>query len=83
MATVNIQHRDVIDNFDWLCIWVRTRIIGVEAVDIGHEEEIVRIDHPSCNGREGVVVAEFNFLIIVNYLESEFLVFDFPAYIDG
>lgn len=73
MVTVNIQHGDVIDNFDWLCIWVRTWIVSVEAVNIGHEEKIIRMNHCSSNGGEGVVVAEFYFLVTVNQPESEFL----------
>lgn len=71
MVTVNVQRGYVIDNFDWLCIWVRTRVVGVETVDVSHEEEVIRIDHPSRNSREGVVVAEFDFLVTVNH--SQFL----------
>lgn len=70
VVTVNIQHGDVIDNFDWLCIRVGTRVVGVEAVDVGHKEEVVRVDHSSRDGREGVVVAEFNFLVTVSYPDS-------------
>lgn len=61
-ATVNVEHGNVIDDFDWLCIWVSTGIVGVEAVNVSHEEEVIRIDHPRCDGGEGVVVAKFNFL---------------------
>lgn len=80
MVTVNVQHGDVIYNLDWLCIWVRARIVSVEAVNIGHEEKIVRINHSSCNGREGVVVAEFYFLVTVNHPEGEFLGFSRREY---
>lgn len=37
-------------------------VVGVETVDVGHEEEVVCVDHSCSDGGEGVIVAEFDFL---------------------
>lgn len=36
------------------------RVLVVETVDVGHEEEVVGTDHGGSDGGQGVVVAEFD-----------------------
>lgn len=40
------------------CSWHLPRVILVQALDIGEEEEVVGSAHSSCDRREGVVVAK-------------------------
>ena len=44
-----------------MSVGVRPRVLVVQTVDIGHEEEEVRVDHGGGDGREGVVVAKLDF----------------------
>ncbi len=41
---------------------IRSGVFVVETVDVGHEEQVVGLDHCCCYSREGVVVAKFDFL---------------------
>lgn len=41
---------------------VRSGVLVVETVDVGHEKQVIRLNHCRCYGREGVVVSEFDFL---------------------
>lgn len=58
---VGVEVGDVLDDFDRFCVWVGTRVLVVEAVNVGHEKEVVCLDHASGYGGKGVVVAEFDF----------------------
>lgn len=44
---------------------VLPRVGGVERVDVGEQEEVVGVDHGRGHGGEGVIVAEFDFLVIM------------------
>jgi len=47
---------------DGLGVRVRARVARVQRVDVGQEEEPLRVDHASDEGRQGVVVAEADLL---------------------
>jgi hypothetical protein len=44
------------------CQGVFPRIRGIQSVDIGEKEQIVRVNHGRGDGRQSVVVAKFYFL---------------------
>ena len=58
--TISLQGVNVVDDFDRFCVGIRARVLGVETVDVGHQEEVVSVDHGGCDGGEGVVVAELD-----------------------
>jgi hypothetical protein len=60
--TIDLKGSDVFDNLDGLCVGVGTGVVGVETVDVGHEEEVVCVDHSGGDGGEGVIVTELDFL---------------------
>lgn len=60
---VGFKGGDIFHYLDRLSVSVDTRILIVEAVHIRHEEEIICLDHPRGDGREGIIVAKFDFLI--------------------
>ena len=39
-----------------------TGVFVVEAVDVSHEEEVVCLHHSGGYGREGIIIAKFDFL---------------------
>lgn len=53
---------NVLNDADRLGVWVLARIVGVETVDIGHQEEVVRVNHIGRDGRQRVVVAKLDLL---------------------
>lgn len=53
---------DVLDDPDRLRVRVFSRVVGVQAVDVGHEEKVVGVDHVGRDGGQGVVVAELDLL---------------------
>lgn len=58
--TVGDEGGNVVDDFDGLGIGVGTRVLVVQAVDVGHEEQEVGVHHGGGDGGEGVVVAELD-----------------------
>lgn len=59
---VDRQSGDICYYFDGQRGRVDTGVFVVEAVDVGHEEEVVCLHHSGGYGREGIVVAKFDFL---------------------
>ena len=52
----------IFHHLDRLSVSGDARILIVEAVHIRHEEQIICLDHPGGDGREGIIVAKFDFL---------------------
>lgn len=48
--TIHFEARDVLHNLDRLRFRMRPGVIGVETIHIGHQEQIVGIDHPRREG---------------------------------
>lgn len=61
------------DNFDGDCIWISSGVLVIETVDIGHEKEVLGLDHGCCYGGEGVIVAEADFLDLFSQTLDIFL----------
>lgn len=59
---VSCDGRYVFHHFDGLSVSMDTGILVIEAVHIRHEEEVICLDHASGDGREGIIVAKFDFL---------------------
>lgn len=57
------------NDWDWFGIWICSWVQSVEAINVGHEKEIIRLNHGSCDGGKGIVVAEFDFLLDQNSLQ--------------
>jgi hypothetical protein len=38
------------------------RVLVIQTVDIRHKEQVIRLDHGGSDGRQGVIVAKFDFL---------------------
>lgn len=53
---------NVTDNTDSRGIWVDARVVGVQAVDVGEEEEVVCMHDRGRDGRQRVVVSKLDFL---------------------
>ena len=60
LRTVCYERADVLDHLDGVGVGVGPRVLVVQAVDVGHEEEQVRVHHGGGDGREGVVVAKLD-----------------------
>lgn len=53
---------DVVAHQDGARVRVRARVVGVQTVDVGHQEQVVGLDHAGRDGRERIVVTKFDFL---------------------
>lgn len=53
--------------------WNSSRVIGIEGIDIGEEEEVVGSAHSSGDRREGIVVSEF--VDVENFGNGDCIVF--------
>lgn len=53
---------DILDDPDRLRVRVLSRVVGVQTVDVSHEEQVVGVDHVGRDGAQGVVVAELDLL---------------------
>lgn len=53
---------NVLDDPDRFGVGVLSRVISVEAVDVGHEEEIVGVNNIGGDGTQGIVVSKPDFL---------------------
>lgn len=56
--TFLFQGCDVVYDQDWLGVWVGPGVVCIQTVDICHEKEVVRVDHPCGDSRERVVVSK-------------------------
>ena len=59
--TISLKGIYVIHNLNGACVGVSPGVLVVEAVDVGHEEKHVCVDHGGRDRREGIVVAKLNF----------------------
>jgi len=59
--TIGHELSNVFYHLDRLCIGVRPRVLVIQAVDIGHEEEDVGVHHGGRDGRQCVIVAKLDF----------------------
>lgn len=50
----------VLHHLDGLGVRVCAWVLVVQAVDVGHEKQEVRVDHACCDGRQGVVVSKLD-----------------------
>ena len=60
--TINLETRYILHYLDRLRIGMCARVVGVQAVDIRHEKQIIRINHSCSDGGQCVVISEFDFL---------------------
>ena len=60
-ADVGFEVGNVLHHFNWLCVGVLPWVCIVETVDVGHEEEIVRLHHAGRDGAQGIVVTKLDF----------------------
>jgi hypothetical protein len=59
--TICCQCANVFYHFDGLSVGIGSWVFVIETVDVSHEKEVVSVDHSSCDGGQGVIVAKFDF----------------------
>lgn len=60
--TIDLEVGDILNHLNWLRIRISPWIVGIETLDVSHQEEIVGADHSGGNSRKSIIVSEFDFL---------------------
>lgn len=58
--TIGLYGSYVLHHLDRLRIWMCSRVLVIQTIHIRHEEQQVRMDHGGCDGRQGIIVTEFD-----------------------
>lgn len=60
ILTISLEGSNVLNHFNGFGIWVASRILVVQAVNICHQEQHVCMNHGGSDGRESIVVAKLD-----------------------
>ena len=60
VLTISLESSNILDHFNGFGIWITSRVLVVQAVNVCHQEQHVGMDHGGSDGRKGIVVAKLD-----------------------